>query len=132
MCDLNLLLLPLFLLIFDHFFTSQCGDSLLMIGRTQIYHVISVRISHQLTLKLFFSYSFGIVDDLFKVSFHLDVYLGKKLSIYLISLLYLAYKIQNFIINVRIRQERWLLLVLLWPKGGRWLLFMSFFIADGP
>jgi hypothetical protein len=36
MCDLNLLLLHLFLMIFDHFFTPQCCDSLLMIGSVSI------------------------------------------------------------------------------------------------
>jgi hypothetical protein len=53
-----------------HFFTPQCCDSLLMIGRTPILHVISTRISHQLTLKLLFSFSFEVVDDLFTASFH--------------------------------------------------------------
>jgi hypothetical protein len=106
-----------------------------MIRSTLIHHVMSIKIGHRLTLKLFFFIE--VVDDLFNVSFYLGVYLNEELRgiVFLfrlhnlISLLNFSYQIQYF----RIRQKRWLLLVLLlWrPVDGRWLLFVSFYLDNG-
>jgi hypothetical protein len=64
------LFLPLFHMVFDHLSTSQCGDSLLMIRSTLIHHVVFIRISQRLTLKLSVL-PIGVVVAFFEVSFYL-------------------------------------------------------------
>jgi hypothetical protein len=49
-----------------------------MIRSTLIPHVLSIKIGHQLTLKLFF-FSIEVVDDLFNVNFYLGIYLSEEL-----------------------------------------------------
>jgi hypothetical protein len=95
-------------MVFDHFSTPQCGDSLLMTRSTLIPHVVFIRISHRLALKLYVL-SNGVVDAFFEVSF----YLGDGFC------------------NIEILLRRWISLVLLWePIDGRWLLFVSFYLDN--
>jgi hypothetical protein len=70
----------------------QCSDSLLMIS-TLIHHVVSIRIGHRLSLKLFFFFfHIEVVNDLFNVSFQLGFYLGEELKGILFLLVLLLWR----------------------------------------
>jgi len=122
---------------FDHFSILHCGDCLLIIRSTHIHHIVSIKIGHRLSSKLFL-FSIEVVHDLFKVSIHPGFHLGEELnSIFFLVrlhnlslrvhyLIHLAYKFQQLILKARIWLRRWYKLrLLLWSwliLRGIWLL----------